>query len=100
MPDAAFLFNLGIGSALLAILFLGLARGSLWTDKSVNKLLNEKELRLKEKDSYIAKLEEINSKLDQRNDLLASKMDQVLEVSRAHGMLEALPPRLGERVVQ
>jgi hypothetical protein len=100
LPDAVLFVNLGIGGAFLTVLFLGLARGMIWTGKSVDKLLAEKELRLSEKDRYISKLEEINAKVDQRNDLLASKMDQVLEVSRAHGMIDALPPSIGERVVQ
>ncbi len=99
MPDTVLFVNLGIGGVFLTVLFLGLRSGAIWTGKSVDKLMAEKELRLKEKDTYIAKIEQINEKLDQRNDLLASKMDQVLEVSRAHGMLEALPPKLGERVV-
>lgn len=100
MLDVALFVNLGIGGAFLTVLFLGLARGLIWTNKSVERILEQQELRLKEKDSYINKLEEINRKVDERNDLLASRIDQVLEISRAHGMLDALPPKLGERVVQ
>lgn len=100
LPDAVLFVNLGIGGLFLTVLFLGLARGLIWTDKSVNKILEQQELRLKEKDRYINKLEQINDKVDQRNDLFSSKIDQVLEISRAQGMIQALPPSLGERVVQ
>lgn len=99
MSDALSLVNLGIGGMFLAILFLGLARGSIWTSKSVDKLLAQQELRIKEKDRYIEKLEQINDKVDQRNDLMASKIDNLLEIAKAQGMLDALPPKLGERVV-
>lgn len=82
------------------VLYLGLARGQIYTKQSVEKLLQEKENRLVDKDRYIAKIEEINDRMDQRNDLLASKIDHVLEISRAQGMIEALPPKVGERVVK
>lgn len=98
--DILFGINFGIGGMFLTVLFLGLARGRLLTSKSVEQVLDVQEKRLRDKDEYIAKLEEINAKVDERNDLLASKIDQMLEVSRAHGMLEALPEKLGERVVK
>lgn len=99
MPDIALLTNLGIGGMFLVVLFLGLARGFLYTKSSVDMLMREKEQRLKDKDTYIARLEKINQKVDERNDLLASKIDHVIEVARAQGMIEALPPSVGERVV-
>lgn len=98
--SAVIFLNLGIGGLFLVILFFGLARGQIYTRSSVEKLLEEKEKRLADKDMYIAKIEEINAKVDQRNDLLASKFDHVLEISRAQGMIEALPPNIGERVIQ
>ena len=97
--ELALLANLGIGGMFLVVLFLGLARGLLFTKSSVTMLMAEKEQRLKDKDTYIAKIEEINKRVDERNDLLASKIDHVIEIARAQGMLEALPPSIGERVV-
>lgn len=93
-------FNLGLGGAFLVILFLGLARGIIYTRKSVELIMIEKEKRIEDKDRYIARLEQINNTVDARNDLLASRIDYLLEVSRAQGMIEALPPKLGERVVK
>jgi len=99
VPDAVLFFNLGIGGAFLVVLFLGLARGKIYTERSVDRILEEKEKRLVDKDAYILRLEELNAKIDARNDLLASRMDKVLEISRAQGMIKALPPAVGERVV-
>jgi hypothetical protein len=99
VPDLALFVNLGIGGMFLVVLFLGLARGLLFTKPSVDIMMAEKEARLKDKDAYIAKIEEINKKVDERNDLLASKIDHVIEIARAQGMIEALPPSVGERVV-
>jgi hypothetical protein len=98
--DAVQFINLGIGGMFLVLLFIGFLRGQLYTRKSVEVMLVEKENRLKDKDVYIAKLEEINEKLDNRNDILAGKFDQILEVARAQGMIAALPDRIGERVVK
>lgn len=97
---AVIYLNLGLGGLFLVILFLGLARGHIYTRASVEKLMEEKEKRLIDKDRYIIKIEEINDRVDQRNDLLASKIDHLLEISRAQGMIEALPPKIGERVVK
>jgi len=99
VPDALYFVNFGFGGMFLVLLFIGFFRAQLYTRRSVEILLEEKEKRLKDKDAYIAKLEQINEKLDARSDLLDSKFDQILEVSRAHGMIDALPPRIGERVV-
>lgn len=100
MPEPLFFVNLGLGGAFLVILFIGLAKGTIYTKKSVDVLLEEKEKRLADKDKYIDRLERINDTIDARNDLLASRIDHLLEVSRAQGMIDALPHRLGERVVQ
>ena len=97
--DAIQFVNLGIGGMFLILLFVGFLRGQLYTRKSVEIMMVEKEKRLTDKDAYIEKLEEINEKLDARNDLLARKFDQILEVSRAQGMIAALPDKIGERVV-
>ena len=98
--EVALIANLGIGGMFLVVLFLGLAKGLLFTKPSVDIMMEEKEKRLKDKDAYIAKIEQINERLDQRNDLLANKMDHVIEVARAQGMIEALPPGIGERVAK
>ena len=98
--DVLFGINFGIGGMFLVVLFLGLARGRLLTSKSVEQILEVQEKRLRDKDEYITRLEEIYQKVDERNDLLTKKIDQMLEISRAHGMLEALPDKLGERVVK
>lgn len=109
MPDSVIgLFvQLGGMGAFLAILFLGLARGKIYTKSAHDELMVEKEKRIAEKDKAIAKLEEvvdkqfeINKKVDERNDFLAGRVDQLLEISRAHGILQALPPNVGERVIQ
>jgi len=100
MPNAYSWINLGIGGMFLVLLFLGLRSGAIHTKASVDLLLQEKERRLADKDDYINKLEKINEMQNVRNDNLAGKFDQLIEVSRAHGMLDALPPAIGERVVK
>lgn len=94
------LINLGVGSMFLVLLFLGLRSGTIHTKASVDILLEEKEKRIQDKDRYIEKLEQINDKHNERNDQLAGKIDHMLEISRAHGMIDALPPAIGERIVK
>lgn len=90
----------GIAGTFLALLFLGLRSGVIYTRVAVDRLLDEKEKRLIDKNAYIDKLETLNEKLDQRNELLASKISSILEVSRAQGMIDALPPQVTERVLR
>lgn len=92
--DLSFWVQLGLGAGMLAILYLGLARGAIWTDRSVQKLL---ELLAKQdayKDARIASLEQLVSKLDERNDRLSSNVEKVLELAHAQGLVEALPPHV------
>jgi hypothetical protein len=98
--DIAAVVQFGLGGTLLVLLFLGLRSGSLHTNRSVELLLAEKEVRLTEKDERIAKLEELVAKLDERNDVLSQTMTHTLEVSRTQGMIAALPTAVAERVVQ
>jgi hypothetical protein len=103
MADAGIwlnLVNLGIGGMFLVLLFLGLRSGTIHTKASVDRLLDEKERRIEDQKHYMEKLELINEKHNERNDHLAGKIDQLLEVSRAHGMIDALPPYIGERIVK
>lgn len=100
LADATPWINLGIGGMFLVLLFLGLRSGAIHTRASVDQIMKIQEKRHEDKDRYIAKLEEINDKQGQRNDALASKFDQLLEISRAHGMIDALPPSIGERIVK
>lgn len=107
MPDLGLYLQLGIGGAFLVILFLGLARSALYTKAAHDEIVSQQEKRIAEKNEYIEKLEkhnqtlvEINKKVDDRNDLYAAKVDQVLEIARAQGILQALPPQVGERVVR
>lgn len=91
--------NLGTGGLFLVILYKGLSSGALRTSREFAEKERLQELRLQDKDTYIKRLEELNEKLDKRNDLLARQVGPLLEVSKAHGMLEALPPTISERVV-
>ncbi len=108
MPvDLGLYLQLGLAGAFLAVLYLGLARGLLYTKSAHDQLMDIQEKRIAEKNVTITKLEEVNDKLfeinrkvDERNDWLAGRVDQLLEISRAQGILQALPPSVGERVVQ
>lgn len=91
--DLSVWVQLGLGAGMLAILFMGLARGSIWTDRSVQKLL---ELLAKQdayKDARIASLEKLVEKLDERNDRLSGNVEKVLELAHAQGVVEALPQK-------
>jgi len=89
----------GMAGAFLALLFLGLRSGAIYTKSAVDKIVALYERSLQDKDKYIDKLETINKLQDERNDLLASKIEQILEVSRAQGMIAALPPQTVEKVL-
>jgi len=92
--------NLGIGGVFLYVLFRMLSVGKLLTKREFDSWTELNERRHQDKDRYIAKLEAINDKLDARNDLLAKQMEPLLEISKAHGMIEALPPSIGERIAK
>lgn len=91
--------NLGIGGVFLWLLFNWLGRGTLRTQREFDESKILIEQLIKSKDERIRKLEEINEKLDTRNDILSKQVDKVVETSRANGMIEALPPTIGERVI-
>ncbi|SRR5258706_15437630 len=93
-------FQFGIAGAFLVLLFLGLRSGAIFTKSAVDLITSQYDKRMEDKDRYIERLETINTLYDQRNDLLTSKIDQILEVSRAQGMIAALPPQTVERVLK
>lgn len=84
--------QLGLGGGMLVVLYVGLARGKIHTEASVEKTMEQVEKRMAEKDAYTKRLEELNDKLDERNEKLASEIGQVLEIAKANGLLQALPP--------
>jgi hypothetical protein len=92
--------QLGVGGGFLVLLFLGLRNSIIFTRGAVDRITDQYDKRLLDKDKYIDKLESLNDKLTEHNDLLTSKISQTLEVSRAQGMIAALPPEVTERVLQ
>lgn len=90
----------GIAGGFLVLLFLGLRSGTIYTKSAVDKIVGLYQERLQDKNDYIEKLEAINKLQDERNDIFASKIDYLLEISRAQGMIEALPPQTVEKVLK
>lgn len=93
VPIALFLSDAGIGLGFLIILFWGLQSGRIFTRKSV-------EMILKSQSEYIERLERTNARLEDRNDLLESKIDNVIDVARAQGVIAALPRVISERAIE
>lgn len=92
--------NFGLAGGMLVALFVALRSGALYTSRSVDRIVQSYEDRIKREQDYNHLVMELNEKLDERNDLLTSRIDQMLAVSRANGMIEALPPATAERVVK
>lgn len=90
----------GEGGVFLALLFLGLRSGAIYTRSAVTLIIDGYEKRIADKDKYIEKLEQITAKQDERNDLLTSRIGHALELARSSGMIEALPPQTAERILK
>jgi hypothetical protein len=92
--------QLGLAGAMLSVLYLGLARGRIHTERSVQRMEKLMELRLADKDAIIKRQDELADKLDARNELLASHVGEILEIARAQGMVQALPPHVAKEIIR
>lgn len=98
--DLQLWLQLGLAGGMVVTLFVLLSRGKLHTDSAQRQLIEVYQARIADRDKEIDRLREENQRLDQRADILAKQIGQVLEVSRANGLLDALPPPVSERIVQ
>lgn len=84
--------QVGSVAGLVGLLVVSLIRGWLWTGSSVDKVIDQMEKRIKEKEETNAELRRANAALDARNDLLAEQLREMMEVGRTSAAaLNALP---------
>lgn len=87
--------QIGSVAGILGLLALSLIRGWLWTSRSVDKVMDQVEKRLKDKDDTIAELRRANMALDARNDLIAEQLRELMELGRTSAAALSSLPRAG-----
>lgn len=83
--------QLGLSGAMLAALFLGLRSGAIHTDRSVQEIKEQMNLRLDDIKDQVKREQAVSDKVDARNDLLAHSVGEVIEMAKANGMWQMLP---------
>lgn len=97
--DIALFSNFGLAGIFLGLLFTGLATGRIYTRVSVDKICAMYDKIIENKEKQIEDLISANQDLHKRNELLAGRIGNVIEVSRTQGMMEVLPNKVAEKVV-
>lgn len=84
--------QLGLAGGMLVMLGVALSKGWLWTGASVERVTEQLQLRLDDRDKVIEQLRATNEALDVRNDILAGQVQQLVEVGiTSNAALSALP---------
>lgn len=98
MPDIlASWVQLGLAGGMIVTFVTALIRGWLWTGASVAKVTEQLQLRIDDRDEVIKELRATNKAHDERNDMLAGQIQQMLEVGRTSNAALTALPRVGAR---